>query len=59
MVISGGYVDDKIVTARKLLREGKTMKEIGKVIGLSKDGTRHYLQRMGVPIPRQSYGQKS
>jgi hypothetical protein len=50
--IAGGYVDEKIVVARRLLREGKTLKQIGEVIGMSRDGAKDYLNRMGARTPR-------
>ena len=52
MIIAGGYVDDKIVLARKMLAEGRPMQEIAQAIGY-KDASscRRYMARMGCALP--------
>lgn len=52
MTIAGGYVDDKIVRARKLLREGRTLEEMAPELGYKQGSSvRMYLIRMGLPLP--------
>lgn len=54
-IMGGGLIDDKIVTARRLLREGKTMAEIAKEIGYkSKESVRYFLRANGIAAPERA-----
>ena len=48
--MAAGYIDDKIVMARQLLREGKSLKAMAPYLGYrSGEGVRAYLKSMGLP----------
>lgn len=50
--IAGGYADDKVIRARQLLRDGKTLIEMMKPLGYrDPSSVRTYLKRMGLPMP--------
>jgi len=52
VTIAAGYVDDKIVLARKLLRAGLTMQEMAPLLGYKhRTSVGYYLRRMGVDLP--------
>jgi len=52
MRIAAGYVDDKIVLARELLRAGLTMAEMAPALGYkNRSSVSYYLRRMGVDLP--------
>ena len=49
--VADGYVDEKIVTVRRMLREGRNSVEIAEEIGCHKATARNYIARNGLPIP--------
>jgi hypothetical protein len=52
MAIAGGYVDDKVVRARKMLRDGMSLQEMAPALGYKEGSSvRMYLIRMGLPLP--------
>ena len=52
LLLMTGLVDDKVVTARRLLREGASLRQMAKPLGYtSPGGVAHYLKSMGLPVP--------
>lgn len=51
-MIAAGYVDDKVVLARQLLRQGMKLDDMAPLLGY-RDGSsvREYLKRMELPLP--------
>jgi hypothetical protein len=51
-MIAAGYVDDKVVLARQLLRQGVKLDDMAPLLGYrSGSSVRDYLIRMGLSLP--------
>jgi hypothetical protein len=51
-LIAAGYVDDKIVAARRMLKANFTLSEMAPALGYrNKSSVAYYLRMAGLPLP--------